>query len=52
MMETVMMRTKRNMGWVEVKATVNDALVCSGELMFSIVEDQSGFKSDATILHL
>ena len=50
-METTMLRTKRNMGWVEAEARVEDTLVCSGELMFSIVSTDR-FALDATILHV
>ncbi|MBV8074317.1 MAG: 3-hydroxyacyl-ACP dehydratase FabZ [Candidatus Eremiobacteraeota bacterium] len=51
-METTVLRTKRNMGWVEAQARVEDTLVCSGELMFSIVADADRYALDATILHL
>jgi 3-hydroxymyristoyl/3-hydroxydecanoyl-(acyl carrier protein) dehydratase len=51
MMEVTMLRTKRNMGWVEAEARVEDTLVCSGELMFSIVSADR-FALDATILHI
>ncbi|MGH7662271.1 MAG: 3-hydroxyacyl-ACP dehydratase FabZ [Vulcanimicrobiaceae bacterium] len=50
-MEVTMLRSKRNMGWVEAEARVEDTLVCSGELMFSIVSADR-FALDATILHI
>ena len=52
MMETTVLRTKRNMGWVEAEARVDETLVCSGELMFSIVADAVRYPLDASILHL
>jgi 3-hydroxyacyl-[acyl-carrier-protein] dehydratase len=51
MMEVNMLRSKRNMGWVEAEARIEETLVCSGELMFSIVSAED-FARDATILHL
>ena len=51
MMEAVMLRTKRNMGWTQVQAQIEDTLVCSGELMFSIVSTDR-FALDASILHI
>ena len=51
MMHVNMLRSKRNMGWVEAEARIEDVLVCSGELMFSIVSVLD-FARDATILHL
>ena len=50
MMEVNMLRSKRNMGWIEAEARIEDALVCSGEMMFSIVSSED-FALDATILH-
>ena len=52
MMETTVLRTKRNMGWVEAIARIEDKLVCSGELMFSVVPDVGRYQLDASILHL
>ena len=52
MMETTVLRTKRNMGWVEAVARIDDKLVCSGELMFSVVPDVGRYQLDASILHL
>lgn len=51
MMQVSMLRHKRNMGWVEAEAHIEDSLVCSGELMFSIVS-RGDFALDASILHL
>jgi len=51
-MEARVMRTRRNIGWVAVEASVEGKLACSGELMFSISSDASTLSSDATILHL
>ena len=51
MMEVQMLRSKRNVGWVSAQAHVEDAPVCSGELMFSIVAPPV-FPMDASILHL
>ena len=51
MMHVTMLRHKRNMGWVEAEAHIEDTLVCSGELMFSIVS-RVEFALDASILHL
>jgi len=50
-MEATMLRTKRNMGWVEGEARIENTLVCRGELMFSIVSTER-FELDASILHL
>ena len=51
-MEARVLRTRRNIGWVAVEASVEGKLACSGELMFSISSDASTLSSDATILHL
>jgi 3-hydroxyacyl-[acyl-carrier-protein] dehydratase len=51
MMQATMLKTKRNMGWTEVEARIEDSLVCSGELMFSIVSTDT-FELDASILHM
>jgi 3-hydroxyacyl-[acyl-carrier-protein] dehydratase len=50
-METRMLRTRRNIGWVAVEASVEGKLACSGELMFSIGADTTSTAYDATILH-
>jgi 3-hydroxymyristoyl/3-hydroxydecanoyl-(acyl carrier protein) dehydratase len=46
-----MLRTRRNVGWVAVEATVDGKVACSGELMFSIGADATSSAYDATILH-
>ena len=51
-MEARVSRTKLNIGWVSVEATVDEKPVVSGELMFSITADPSALGFDATILHL
>jgi 3-hydroxyacyl-[acyl-carrier-protein] dehydratase len=35
-METTMLRSRSNMGWVAAEARVDGKLACSAELMFSI----------------
>jgi beta-hydroxyacyl-ACP dehydratase FabZ len=50
-MEARMLRTRRNVGWVSVKASVEGKLACSGELMFSIGADATSTAYDASILH-
>jgi 3-hydroxymyristoyl/3-hydroxydecanoyl-(acyl carrier protein) dehydratase len=45
------LRHKRNIGWVNAEAKVDDQLVCSAELMFSIASDPRLFGFDATVLH-
>jgi 3-hydroxyacyl-[acyl-carrier-protein] dehydratase len=51
MMETVVLRSKMNMGWVAAEARVEGQLVCSGELAFSIVPAELAVGMDASILH-
>ncbi|MGH7708917.1 MAG: 3-hydroxyacyl-ACP dehydratase FabZ [Vulcanimicrobiaceae bacterium] len=51
MMETTVTATRRNIGWVSAVAKVDDQLVCSGELMFSIVNAPLSLGMDASILH-
>jgi beta-hydroxyacyl-ACP dehydratase FabZ len=51
-MEAIVTRTKLNMGWVSISASVDGKDVVSGELMFSIAADPSAFANDATVLHL
>jgi len=51
MMEVVLERHKRNIGWVHAEASVDDQFVCSAELMFSIATDPSSFMRDAKVLH-
>jgi 3-hydroxyacyl-[acyl-carrier-protein] dehydratase len=51
MMETVVLRSKLNIGWVAAEAKVDDKLICSAELMFSIVAAPVNIGMDASILH-
>ncbi|GAC1393674.1 MAG: 3-hydroxyacyl-ACP dehydratase FabZ [Vulcanimicrobiaceae bacterium] len=51
MMETTVLRIRKNIGWISATAKVNDQLVCSGDLMFSIATDPRLFGYDATVLH-
>lgn len=51
MMETTVLRIRKNIGWINAVAKVNDQLACSGELMFSIATDPRLFGYDATVLH-
>ena len=51
-MEARVLKTKLNVGWVTVEASVDGKDVVSGELMFSIASDPSAFAHDASILHL
>ncbi len=51
MMETEVLRTRKNIGWISAVAKVNAQLVCSGELMFSVATDPRVFGMDATVLH-
>lgn len=51
MMETTVVRVRKNIGWITAVAKVNDQLACSGELMFSIASDPRLFGYDATVLH-
>jgi 3-hydroxymyristoyl/3-hydroxydecanoyl-(acyl carrier protein) dehydratase len=50
-MEARMLRTRRNIGWVAVEASVDGKVACSGELMFSVGGDAQSYAYDATILH-
>lgn len=50
MMETTVVRARLNIGWVSAEARVEGKLVCSGELMFSIVNAPTTFGMDASIL--
>jgi 3-hydroxyacyl-[acyl-carrier-protein] dehydratase len=52
MMEVVLEKHKRNIGWVKAEATVDDQFVCSAELMFSISPDPGGYTLDAKVLHV
>jgi len=49
-MEARLGKVKRNMGFVNVTASVEGKLACSGELMFSIGSDLTGPAYSATIL--
>lgn len=51
MMEVVLAKHKRNIGWVNANATVDGEFVCSAELMFSIASDPRIFGADASVLH-
>jgi len=51
MMEVILEKHKRNIGWVRAEATVDDQLACAAELMFSIATDPRSFSLDATVLH-
>jgi 3-hydroxyacyl-[acyl-carrier-protein] dehydratase len=50
-MEARVLRTRRNIGWVSVEATVDGKIACTGELMFSLSSDAQSFAYGATILH-
>jgi beta-hydroxyacyl-ACP dehydratase FabZ len=49
-MEARVLRTRRNIGWVSIEASVEGKLACSGVLMFSIGTDSTSTAFDATIL--
>lgn len=49
-MEARLGKTRRNIGWVTVEASVDGQLACSGELMFSIGGDATSSTFEATIL--
>jgi 3-hydroxyacyl-[acyl-carrier-protein] dehydratase len=51
MMEIEMLRSRQNIGWVSALARVEDKLVCSGVLMFSVTASPEGAYTDAAILH-
>ncbi len=52
MMEVRLVKYKRNIGWVEAEAKVEEQLACSAELMFSIASDPRSFSLDAAVLHV
>jgi beta-hydroxyacyl-ACP dehydratase FabZ len=52
MMEIEMLRSRQNIGWVSAVARVDDKLVCSGELMFSVTPGPETALTDASILHV
>jgi hypothetical protein len=41
-----------NIGRLRAEARVDDQLVCSGELAFSMVSDSRLFRLDASLLHM
>jgi 3-hydroxyacyl-[acyl-carrier-protein] dehydratase len=49
-MTATVLRTRKNMGWVLGEARVDDKLVVSAELMFSITT-VTNFGMDASVLH-
>jgi 3-hydroxyacyl-[acyl-carrier-protein] dehydratase len=51
MMETILERHKRNIGWVRCEANVDGQFVASAELAFSIATDPRSFTLDARVLH-
>jgi beta-hydroxyacyl-ACP dehydratase FabZ len=51
-MEARVTKTRLNIGWVSVEASVDGKPCVSGDLMFSIATDPSAFVYDATVLHL
>jgi 3-hydroxyacyl-[acyl-carrier-protein] dehydratase len=52
MMEINVMWIRMNIGRLNAEARVDDQLVCSAELAFSIVSDTRLFRLDASVLHL
>ncbi len=52
MMEVRLVKHKRNIGWVEAEAKVDDQLAVAAELMFSIASDPRSFSLDAAVLHV
>jgi len=51
-MEVNVMWVRMNMGGLRAEARVDDQLVCSGELAFSMVSDTRLFRLDSSILHM
>jgi beta-hydroxyacyl-ACP dehydratase FabZ len=51
-MEVRVKRARLNIGYVDVEATVEGKLACSGTLMFSVAPIEPGIIHDATILRL
>jgi 3-hydroxyacyl-[acyl-carrier-protein] dehydratase len=51
MMETTVLRSKLNIGWVQAEAKVEGRPVCSAMLMFAITEAPMSSGMDASILH-
>jgi beta-hydroxyacyl-ACP dehydratase FabZ len=52
MMEARVLRTKLNVGWVAVQATVDGQLAAAAEITFSVQSDAALFTRDASVLHL
>ena len=52
MMEVTLVRHKRNIGWVNAVASVEDQMACSASLMFSIASDPRMLGADSTVLHI
>jgi beta-hydroxyacyl-ACP dehydratase FabZ len=52
MMEARVLRTKLNVGWVAVQATVDGQLAATAEITFSVQSDMALFANDASVLHL
>lgn len=50
-MHVKLVRHRRNIGFVTAEANVDGEFACSAELMFSIVNDASYFRADASVLH-
>jgi beta-hydroxyacyl-ACP dehydratase FabZ len=51
-METVVLKTRGNIGWVEATAKVEGKPVATARLTYSLVDDTVNFPGDAPILHL
>ena len=51
MMEVVLRKHRRNIGWVEGSARVGDEFACSVELLFSISSDPGTSGFDAAVLN-
>jgi len=49
-MEVMMLRMRSRMGWVNASAYVDGKLVCSAELMYSIVTASGDFALEPTVL--
>ncbi len=52
MMEVSVLWMRRNYGCLSAEARVDDQLVCTGQLLFSIVTDTRLFTQDASVLHM
>jgi 3-hydroxyacyl-[acyl-carrier-protein] dehydratase len=51
MMETTVLKVRKNIGWISAVAKVDGQLACSGELMFTIVTDVRPVGYDSTVFH-